>query len=108
VCVMEVRAGQRSSTIAQACAHNTATVERDVNMFRKLLEARGDTAKAADLAQAQRELQKAEANLLELFGEFVSAEYHPVDGLGEDHGSERTFVAQAAHDARLARRYETR
>lgn len=108
MCVMEVRAGQRSSTIAQACAHNTATVERDVNMFRKLLEARGDHVKAADLAQAQRELQRAEANLLELFGEFVSSEYHPADGLAEDHGSERTFTAQAKHDADLGRRYLTR
>ncbi len=132
MCIMEVRAGQRSSTIAQACAHNTTTVERDVDMFCGILNARGDLEREKQLRAAQAELQRAYAGLLNLFTEFVADEEthvhvlshaHPDDN---DHGSERlpiphmhhdengghnhgtSLVERAHHDATLARKYMTR
>lgn len=40
MCIMEVRLGQRDSTIAQALAHNVATVLSDIGLFRPVLRAR--------------------------------------------------------------------
>lgn len=40
MCIMEVRLGQRDSTIAQACAHNIGTVLSDLELFRPVLKAR--------------------------------------------------------------------
>jgi hypothetical protein len=120
VCIMEVRAGQRSSTIAQACAHNAATVERDIDMFIGLLEARGERDKATALHRAQAHLRRAYADLLMLFTAFVAAEeehvhvlrdHHPGDDQpvgGERRPDQETLVAAAHHDAQLARRHETR
>lgn len=42
MCIMEVRKGQESATMAQAMAHNLSTVERDLEMFAEVLTARGD------------------------------------------------------------------
>lgn len=107
MCIMEVRPGQHTSTIAQAMAHNTSTIERDLDMFRKLLEARADGAHLAMVEVAQDYIHRAYAILLGQYGEFVAESPH-VDH-DHEHGSERrTFVEQAHHDARLARRYETR
>lgn len=110
MCIMEVRPGQRAATIAQALAHNLSTVDRDFDMFRKLLEARGDTETLTTIEAAQRLTHKAYANMLDVFGEEVAAEEaDPAGHLHEhDHGSERSFVEQAHHDASLARRFETR
>ena len=110
MCIMEVRAGQRSSTIAQACAHNVTTVERDCDMFATLLEARGDDERLVALRRAQHNLTHAYADLLELFGEYVSEEEQE-HGRHHDHDNgthERSLVEVAHHDANLARRYETR
>lgn len=41
MCIMEVRPGQKSATILQAMAHNTSTIERDLDMLYPILEARG-------------------------------------------------------------------
>lgn len=110
MCIMEVRAGQRSSTIAQACAHNATTVERDLDMFCELLERRGDTDRLVTVRAAQRELQAAYAGLLTIFGEFVAEEEteHGQHHHHDDGTHERSFVEQAHHDAGLARRFETR
>jgi hypothetical protein len=115
MCVMSVRVGQRSSTIAQACAHNTSTIERDVDMFYKLLRARGEHGRADSLLVAQSQLKRAYANLLELFGEFVSDEEvstpalkHPHVDDGHPLGHERSLVEQAHHDAQVSRRFLTR
>lgn len=110
MCIMEVRAGQRSSTIAQALAHNTSTVERDLDMFEELLKARGDHESLATVLHAHDHLRKAYATLLAQFGMEVAAEVADPAGHvhDHDHGSERSLVDQAHHDASLARRYETR
>ena len=125
MCIMEVRAGQRSSTIAQACAHNVTTVERDCDMFATLLEARGDGERLVALRRAQYNLEHAYADLLELFGEYISEEeaehgrHHdhddgtserelPVSAETHAQQHERSLVEIAHHDASLARRYETR
>lgn len=109
MCIMEVRAGQNTATVAQAMAHNTSTIERDLDMFRKLLEARksGEHVKLVD--QAQELLHRAYCIFLEQFGEFVAEQDNPDNHVHDhDHGHERTFVEQAHHDAQLARKYQTR
>jgi len=106
MCIMEVRPGQRTATVAQAMAHNTSTIERDLDMFRKLLEARNEGEHLALVEKAQEYLNRAYAIFLEQFGEFV-AEEDNLDGT-HTHGNERTLVETAHHDAQLARRYETR
>lgn len=116
MCIMEVRPGQRTATIAQALAHNTSTIERDLDMFRKLLEARKEGDHVELVNRAQKLLNEAYAIFLEQFGEFVAEEVNPDSSVHthtNDHeheqiGHERTFVEQAHHDAQLARRFETR
>lgn len=109
MCIMEVRPGQRTATIAQALAHNTSTIERDLDMFRKLLEARKEGDHVELVNRAQKLLNEAYAIFLEQFGEFVAEEVNPDNHVHtDDHGHERTFVEQAHHDAQLARRFETR
>ena len=107
MCIMEVRPGQRTATVAQAMAHNTSTIERDLDMFRKLLEARKDGAHVAMVDRAQGLLKEAYAIFLEQFGEFVAEEDNS-DTHVHDHSHERSFVERAHHDAQLARKYETR
>lgn len=109
MCIMEVRAGQNTATIAQAMAHNTSTIERDLDMFRKLLEARKEGEHVELVNRAQDYLHRAYAIFLEQFGEFVAEQVNPDDHVHtDDHGHERTFVEQAHHDAQLARKYATR
>lgn len=119
MCIMEVRPGQRTATIAQALAHNTSTIERDLDMFRKLLEARKEGEHVELVNRAQKLLNEAYAIFLEQFGEFVAEEVNPDNHVSthtnehkhddhDNHGHERTFVEQAHHDAQLARRFETR
>ena len=109
MCIMEVRAGQNTATIAQAMAHNTSTIERDLDMFRKLLEARKEGKHLELVETAQKLLSEAYAIFLEQFGEFVAEQVNPDNHVHDhDHGHERTFVEQAHHDAQLARKYETR
>lgn len=90
MCIMEVRAGQRSSTIAQAEAHNTRTVIDDADMFAKLLESRGEHERAGAVRHAASNLERAYADFLELFGEFAAEEetshgrhHHHDDGTNE-------------------------
>lgn len=110
MCIMEVRPGQQSSTIAQALAHNVSTVERDMDMFELLVQARGGEKMLRDLQHAHDHLRKAYATLLMVFGIEIATAVQ--DGEGHvhdhDHGNERTLVETAHHDAGLARRFETR
>lgn len=110
MCIMEVRAGQKSSTIAQAMAHNTSTIERDLDMFEKLLEARGQLEMLSDVRHAHDHLRKAYAGFLEVFGIEIAAEVQDSEGHvhNHDHGNERTLVEVAHHDATLGRKYMTR
>ena len=100
MCVMEVRAGQRSSTIAQAMAHNVSTVERDAEMFKAVLEARGESEKLATLSAARSELQSAYEKLLGLFAAEVASDERAMGD--EAVGSERTFVKSASDRAMVA------
>ena len=109
MCIMEVRAGQRSDTIAQALAHNVSTIERDLDMFEVLLKAREDYECLKTVMRAHESLKRAYADLLMQFG--IELAKHVEDHEGHVHqhnGSERTFVEEAHHSAQLARRYETR
>jgi hypothetical protein len=42
MCIMEVRVGQKTSTIAQAMFHNTYTLLGDLDMLLEVLKARKD------------------------------------------------------------------
>lgn len=110
MCIMEVRPGQAASTIAQAMAHNTSTVERDMDMFEELLKARGDFESLRTIVQAHGKLREAYAILLMQFGIEVGREVQNGKGHmhSHDHGNERSLVEQAHHDAGLARHFETR
>lgn len=128
MCIMEVRAGQRSSTIAQACAHNIQTVLDDGEMFCTLLTSRGEHERVKAVERSMNNLRRAHADTLELFGEFA-AEEEATYGRHHDHDDgthERTDVGRISHtdgdhrpdedaltairerDASLAGPYETR
>lgn len=111
MCIMEVRADQRSTTIAQALAHNVCTSKGDLEMFRTLLKARGEGELIPTVEQAYGHILHAYAELMDVFGEEVAR--HHMDAAGHvhddhEHGSERTFTEEADHAAGLARRFMTR
>lgn len=109
MCIMEVRPGQRTSTIAQAMAHNTSTILGDLDMLEELLKARKDTESLETVLAAHEHLRRAYAILLAQFGMEVANETMDHEGhLPHENGHERSFVAQAHDDAKLARRYMTR
>jgi hypothetical protein len=107
MCIMEVREGQRSSTIAQAMAHNTSTIERDLDMLRALLKARGETALLAEVEEAQRALGNAYQHFLAIFASEierdVAHQHLPEPTVGNERRDDLASVA-----ARRASRYETR
>lgn len=108
---MTVHAGQRLSTMAEAMAHNTHTIIGDIDLLRSVLAARKDMEAIQDLEQAGKRLLDAYAGLLGLFQAEVGREVQDHDGHVHQHdqvGEERSLVEVAHHDARLARRYETR
>jgi hypothetical protein len=109
---MQVRPGQHTATIAQALAHNLSTSDRDFEMFRTVLKARGQHDEVAAVDLAQKLTHQAYAAMLELFGEEVGRQMQDADGhmLHDllDHGHERSLQQQAHHDAVLARPFETR
>ena len=118
MCIMEVRPGQRSATIAQAMAHNLSTIERDLDMFEPLLAARGESADLDNIRQGHEHMKAAYAAFLAVFVHEVDAEVKTGhDGQSDhEHGSERVHVhpndqdmiAQATADAHRAEKYETR
>lgn len=108
MCIMEVRAGQHASTIAQAMAHNASTLDRDLDMFKSLLNARGDTETLDVVNRAQRSVHRAYETLLDVFEEEIHTHEHQAHLDDEPVGSERSLVEAAHHDAELARRFETR
>lgn len=113
MCIMEVRPEQHAATIAQAMAHNTSTVDRDLEMFVELLRARAAhdpavTTVLDTVLRAQREIHRAYEALLTVFGEEVASHVSTLEGHHHDHGAERTLAEVAHHDAQLARRFETR
>lgn len=92
MCIMEVRPGQRLSTIAQAMAHNTNTVRGDMDMLQELCVARGHNHVIDKLRAALEHLDGAYNEFLTIFadelrhdlqhhGDTTDPEYH--------HGGER-------------------
>lgn len=121
MCIMEVRPGQHSSTIAQACAHNLSTIDRDLDMFVAVLSARGDVNGRKQMLHVQDLIHHAYADALSAFEDEVALEvahwHHHDDEEPHTHGNERdvtdpeTIAAlneYAHHVASLARPYETR
>jgi hypothetical protein len=105
---MEVRPGQHASTIAQAMAHNASTLDRDLDMFKELLRARGDLITYQNVNDAQVRIHAAYETLLEIFGAEIHAHEHEAHLDDNPVGNERSLAEQAHHDAELARRFETR
>ncbi|MGH7487136.1 MAG: hypothetical protein ACREMY_16265 [bacterium] len=113
---MEVRPGQHRSTIAQACAHNISTIERDMDMFEALLRAE-DAGRDVmeDVTVAHAALKVAYDKLLgcfeaELTHDVLSGRY-----ASEAHGHEhvkpvdRDVVTHAVESVvHAAERFETR
>jgi hypothetical protein len=114
MCIMEVRPGQHAATIAQAMAHNVSTIQRDLEMFKPLLKARGETLTLAKVDVANRYMTEAYELFLEVFASEVTNQVASGD-IADDAGSERVSTADehlisdamhvAAHDAE---KYETR
>lgn len=123
---MEVRPGQRSSTIAQAMAHNLSTIERDLDMFKPLLEARGEHELLATVEAGHEAMKVAYARFLDCFIHEIQRDVaHGHDHADADHlhGNERENVTHhphvhpvdreavlvaAEHAAHDAEKYETR
>ena len=110
MCIMEVRPNQHASTIAQAMAHNASTLDRDLDMFKALLNARGDVETLKQVLAAQRMIHRAYEALLDIFEAEIHTHEHEahLDDEHEPVGNERSLAEQAHHDAELARRFETR
>lgn len=64
MCVIEVKKGMHHPTVAQAMAHNTSTVERDMDFLRVYLMARGDTQSLEEIDRASMHLHAAYTILL--------------------------------------------
>jgi lipoate-protein ligase A len=106
---MEVHPKAARATMAQAMAHNTKTVDSDVDMLVKVLNARKDYEGVRTVLDAQKHLKNAYAAFLELFGEYV-AEVTP-DEFSDHHqhdGSERNFIDVINAATKEARKDETR
>lgn len=108
MCIMEIHEHASAATMTQACAHNLSTVDRDIDMVKKVLTARGQHEAVRTFEHAQQYAHHAYADLLELFGEeaatIVPAEIH-----SHDHaGNERSLVEVIDSATRQARKDETR
>lgn len=73
MCIMEVREDQPTSIVAQACAHNVSTIERDLDMFERMLEARGVRAAITEhVYRAHESLRTAYSALLNAYSVAVA------------------------------------
>jgi hypothetical protein len=81
MCIMEVRLGQRDSTIAQALAHNIGTVLSDIELFRPVLKARHPEMLGV-LDRFQAELSTTSRSALNLWARLIEA---TVAAEGADH-----------------------
>ena len=109
MCIMEIHSRQQTATMVQAVAHNSSTIDRDLDMLIEVMKRRGGVL-LDPITQAQDHIHHAYAILLDAYGEAVAVEVADPDGHvhDHDHGHERSFVEQAHHDAALARQFETR
>lgn len=103
MCVMEVRAGQRSSTIAQAITHNLSTIERDLDMFKALLVGRRDAEALTVAGEIEFHMKGAYAAALKMFAGEVVGEIEAGEAIGNErvhlHPMDQSIVEQAAEMA---------
>lgn len=93
MCIMEVRPGQRLSTIAQAMAHNTNTVRGDMDMLHELCLARGHNHVIEKLTAALSYLDGAYNEFLTIFSDELKHDlaHHGDTPDPEYHHHERTL-----------------
>jgi hypothetical protein len=112
---MEVREGQILSTIEQAMAHNTRTIQSDLPMLKALLKARGETVKLAQCDEALRHLTVAYNTFLQMFADTLMANEvgcHTHNVVGSEHvhvhPSDAEIVREATALTHRAEKYESR
>lgn len=103
MCVMEIRPGQRSATMAQAMAHNVRTICSDLDLFKPILEARGEDEALTLLNEAKLYMDGAYERFLHIFADEVT---HEITGKHPDYhdeivGNEREHVHVSAIDHRI-------
>lgn len=114
MCIMQVRPGQHSITIMQACAHNANTVRGDLEMFDLLAKGRNEDEIRRVIHEAQVNITRAYAAMLGSFGEQLAADLQNQEGhwnsshTEHDHGNERPFSEVIDAATRKAHDYETR
>jgi len=108
---MEVNADQKTDVMLQGVAHNASTIDRDMDMVLRVLDARGEHEKVAACARFQRLIHEAYALMLEEYGVSV-AEYAATDAGGRVLvGSEKhthTIMEEIKDSTEQARADETR
>jgi hypothetical protein len=115
MCIMEMRPGQKFSTMFMAMSHNQATLLGDVKFLEAILTQRDGGKHLAEtkplIERAVQNMKRAEADWLALFGMAVGEEGQDPEGHVHDHehvGNERSLTEQAHTDASAARAYTTR
>ena len=114
MCIMEVRAGQHHSTIAQAEAHNVNTVIGDLDMFANVLRTRGEAIKAHRIEEIRERLTASYDDLMDLYCGMLAREVHDEVGhLDLAQGKSYSDVFELVHDVverdrHHAHTYETR
>lgn len=108
MCIMEARPESHKATIAQAMAHNLSTVDRDGDMFIRVLNARRDFEGARTVAHLQEITHRAYAGFLEMFGEFAAEITPHAIHSHDSHGNERTLEEVIVSATNAARKDETR
>jgi hypothetical protein len=101
MCEMEVRQGQRASTIAQAIAHNVGTCKSDCEMYRQLLIGRGDVENLHRVETAQIFLAHAYESLLYAFGTEIAHDvdtgHNPDEHIVGNERAPRTLLGTPEH-----------
>lgn len=112
MCIMEMHDKAHRTTMVQAVAHNLSTIDRDLDMLRKVAESRKDVEMLKFVDSIQIPVNKAYALGLTEFGLYCAQESSDHEGHvhGENghHGHERTFEAVVANATKAAKRDETR
>lgn len=80
MCEMEVSPTFATDAILQAMAHNTSTIDRDMDMVRHVLKARGEMEKLAAAERFQHLIHEAYALMLAEYGMAVAEVSMEKDG----------------------------
>lgn len=102
MCIMEVRKGQQSATMAQAMAHNLSTVERDLEMFAEVLRARNDGRGHELVGALQVEVEHAYRVALALFADELADHAGPPIGTDAGYMPTGLQTGNERHEPNLA------